>query len=289
VPAEPAELFAALERAGSEATAIRAVMKLEDALTPQQLYDLLDDFDRLKGVAGRALLQSDVLTEIVRRPPEPYVRHWLGDDIAVNTGPGAPEDKTLVIAFCGRTNRVMLSWAHFLQAMPARSFDIVIVTDRTNAHYVEGVAGYAPNLVSLTQRLAAETGAHRYRRVICYGTSSGGLPAMRAAMLMGAQRGVGVGGMPLWAINRLRQRSLDAFDPLCSCMLPTTATELRYVYGGMSAPDASVADWLGHMGAIRLWPIRQSREHNVVHDAYRHGQLAALFEAIFTETVARPA
>lgn len=263
--------------------------QLEDALTPQQLYDLLDDFDRLKGFAGRALLQSDVLTEIVRRPPEPYERRWLGDDIAFNTGPGAPEDKTLVIAFCGRSHRVMLSWSHFLQAMPARRFDIAIVADRSNAHFVDGVAGYAPNLLALTRRLGAETGAERYRRVICYGTSTGGLPAMRAAILMNAQRGLGVGGMPLWAINRLRQRPLDGFDPLCRCMLAAARTELRYVYGGMSGPDAAVAHWLGQMGTIRLWPIRQSHAHNVVHDAYKHGQLRALLEAMFTEAVARPA
>lgn len=281
MPLEPDLLFAALAEARSEASAIKAMRKLEDDLTPLQLYDRLDDFDRLKGHAGRALMQSDVLVEIVRRPPQPYERQWLHDDVALNLGPGTPETKTLVIGLCGRSHRLMLSWSHFLQAMPADRFDVAIVADRSNTHFFDGVAGYADGLLGLARRLRNDLAVGRYRRVICYGTSTGGLPALRIATLINAERGISVGGMPLWAINRLRKQPFDAFDPLCDCMLGRTQVSLFYVYGGRSPPDATVAAWIGRMQGIRLAPIAPSSAHNVVHDLYKRGQLPGLFKTMF--------
>lgn len=272
---------AGLERlrvAASAASARQAMQALEDGLTPLELQQLLPALEQLPPMAQLASQQSEVLRVLRRTAAQPYRRTEIGPDVALFSAPSVPaERKALLVAFCGRTNRVMLPWSLFLQHLPAALFDVVILTDRSNLHYFDGVAGYATGFFRLVRRLLADTGANRYRRIIGYGTSSGGFPALRFGLLAGAYRAISVGGTWTWPIYRLETgQPLDAFDPLCACnRLP--GTHLVCVHANGAERDAVSAEQLQRIVKVSRLPVDGTDEHNIVYVLYRAGRLSSFF------------
>lgn len=191
---------------------------LEDLLTPRQLKELLPVFDSLDAAPRYACRTSPVLEELRRRPAQGFARSELGPNVILYRGEGAPADKSLIVTLCGRSHRPNMAWSLFLQHLPSELFDVVILCDRHNNHYYDGIDGYAPDLLSLQRRVVADAGASGYRRVYFYGTSSGGLPAVRMGLMARAHRSIAVGGMFPWPIYRLQQGvRFQAFDPICAC------------------------------------------------------------------------
>jgi len=250
----------------------KTVFALEDQYTPSQLAELMPLLEGLTGCAAEACRTSFILGDLRRQQPQRYLREDLAPDVVFYRGSGSTEHKSLIVTFCGRSQRPNMAWSLYLQYLPSDLFDVAILCDRANNHYNDGISGYAPDMLSLQRRLASELHFTTYRRLFCYGTSSGGLPAIRVGLLAGAHSSIAVGGVFAWPIYRLTQgQDFQSFDPICACY-----AERR---GKVLVIHASnERDLIGARRAERILKAKRIRvtstsDHNVNHQLYLAGGL----------------
>ena len=110
----------------------------------------------------------------------------------------------------------------------------------------------------------------------------GGLPALRAGLVLGARRAISMCGMFPWHIKRLmsRETGLPAFDLLCPCFAGAPV-ELVCVYGEQRAKDRTNAEHMAAIRPVRLIALPGISEHNVVLELFNAGGLDALYRDLF--------
>ncbi len=276
------ELLDGLRSAQTAAAARHALRALEDDLTPRQLADLLPAIDSLTGLAKLASQHSTILPALRRMPPQAYHRRDIARDVAFfSAGAVLGRSKSLIVALCGRGNRLMLPWSLFLQFLPASAFDVVILADRNMDDFIAGIEGYAPDLWSVAQRVLSDVDAHGYQRIYCYGTSTGGLPALRFGLFAGAYRSISVGGLFSWPIHRLQSgKSLQAFDPLCLCNSRPRG-HLVCIHASDAQRDKRAAQHLQRVLKISRVPVDGAADHNIVYRIYQAGGLPTFNAQLF--------
>ena len=279
------QLFESLRRETSPLRADQTFRRIEDTLTPLELSRSLAMFDRLTGVAADVVAKSDILKVLREAAPQRYERRILSEDVAMYAAPGGLKAaKSLIVAFCGRSHRLMTPWSLFLQSIPASAFDVLILADRSNNHFFNGIEGYAQSLYALSTRVLRDAKARDYSRLLAFGTSTGGLPALRFGLLAGADRAISVGGQMAWHIQRLRmyggEHALQAFDPLCACSKPRKG-QLVCVFAEHSAPDVlSARHMQAVVGAVPV-SLAGTDKHNVIYEIYKTGKLPQFYERLF--------
>jgi hypothetical protein len=280
----PTDLIDRLGREQSPSRADHILRAIEDGLTPAELQAALPLFDRLTGVARSVCKKSPIISLLRRESPEGYIRTKVAPDVVrFASDKSASQGKSLIVAFCGRSHRLMTSWSHFLQSVPASKFEVVIMADRSNDHFMHGIPGYAPDLYSLVNTVAVDFDVKKYRHVFCYGTSTGGFAALRAGLLMNAFRAISVGGHPVWHINRLldpEAEELPAFDPLCACEVAYRC-HLVCIYAAGSTTDCLSAMRLPETLNVSRIPIAGTSQHNVVYEIFKRGALKAFYRQLF--------
>ena len=120
--------------------------------------------------------------------------------------------------------RLFLPLATFLQALDHRHYDVLIVSDRAASSFRpwhRRLRQFAsrPRPASVGFRRPAET----IDSVITYGTSMGGMPALRMGQLMEADRAIAAGGRFAWNVGRLLHS--EAHDPGFRPALPLPAAQ----------------------------------------------------------------
>jgi len=170
----------------------------------------------------------------------PYRREAVARLVTLYTADRSAE--TLIIGFCGRSARLFLPMAVFLQALDHRRYDLLVASDARHLHFDHGIEDYAGSLPELARRLSDFASARGYGSIITYGISMGGLAALRTGQLMRANRAIAAGGRFAWNIGRLlRQRAHPrAFDLLCECRQPT-ATESYALFSEGHSDDVESA------------------------------------------------
>jgi len=269
------EVIEALREARSEPVMRKALFALEDLFTPNELKDALPVLEGL-GAGVRELLGTSYTVRHLRKhQPEVYTRHQIRPDIAFYQGGESPAGRALLFVLCGRVPRPMMANALFVQHVPARLFDVVVMSDASNNHYANGIDGYADSLFSLGRRLADDFHASRYGRVYYYGVSSGGLPAVRLGLLAQAFRSIAIGGLFAWPIHRLRNgEQFQAFDPICACNAGHR-DDVIFVHATKQRDTQAARQAVRIIGGQGL-RITSTEEHNVVHQLFVAGQLDAL-------------
>jgi hypothetical protein len=181
--------------------------------------------------------------------PQPYVRQVVAPGVLRYAAPatqGEEARRTLVVAFTGAAFRLMLPIAVVLQNLDADRHDLLLLFDRARTQFLGGL----PALVAALDRLAD---FRRYQRLVCLGTSAGGLPALYAAIEARAARGVSVGGsVPDDIPLRVQTRDTD-LAPLRAALARSRdgPTELYCVCGERHARDRGNARWYAaNAGAI---------------------------------------
>ncbi len=276
----PEEILAGLSSATSFAMAMKLVFDLEDRYAPAQLQDMLPTLRRLSGFGLEACQRSYVLRELRRAPAQGYTREEVAPDVVIYRGDGEPAQKTLIVTLCGRSQRPNMPWSLFVQYLPAELFDVVILCDRRDDHYNSGVEGYAPDLMALRQRLEADLHMAAYRKVICYGTSSGGFPAIRLGLLGGAQSSIAIGGVFAWPIFRLQEgRSFQSFDPICPCFASGRGKVL--ILHASNDRDRVGAEQAARALDAKRIRITSTTDHNVNHQMFLAGRLWDFHQRLF--------
>jgi hypothetical protein len=257
------------------------LLGIENDLTPlefQQVVSQISDRDT------RAEIAKLRLARLLRNEePQPFMRRVIGPNVTLFHNPDVVrDDKSLIIAFGGKSLRPMISKGTFLQLLPSRKCDVAILSDPRRNHFVDGVKDYAPDFLQLVRRLDSDLERARYKNTRCFGTSMGGFVALRCGLLLGA-RAISVGGRFPWRIQRMiagHGATTDAFELLCSCKASNSA-EFICVYGEDFAPDAEALDHLATMFPVTRWPIRGLNQHNAIATLVKKGKLRRFYHDVF--------
>jgi len=267
---------------GNQSTTWRQQALLEDAehnLTPLE-FQLVSGTLCERFANAQAALQSLLLTRLLaNEAPARYVRQPVAPDVTLFHDPDQDRaKKCIVFAFCGRAQRLMIPTGVFLQLLPRKGVDVVILKDQHGSHFVQGCGEYAADFSQLVTRLARDLKPDRYKSVYCYGTSLGGFVALRCGLLFGT-RSISVGGRFPWHVQRLLEgKTLPAFDLLCACKA-SDAAEFVCVHGGLEA-DVKAVDHLATMFPVTRVHI-QEPGHNVIFKMWKEGTLRQFYREQF--------
>jgi len=252
----------------------RLHIHFENILAPAELANFLNlvQSHRLSEYSCGWLEKLQTFSPEVFAAPKPFVRTQLCDRLLLYTEPNrSPRDKTLLLCFSGNARRLMLPIALFLQCLDPGSFDLLLLRKGNDMKsYLSGLEGICDSLGELIEHVDAMTPISIYRRVITLGTSSGGFPAVMAAITIGATRGVSIcGAYP----HDLSQHKMCAPDR-------GKASDIVLVYGAEFEPDFKAARAIAAVYGGSLAPIAGVGEHNVLNALRARGELNTFLEAL---------
>lgn len=218
-------------------------------------------------------------------PPKREVKRFRRTEVhhsdvrLYSAGAGA---STLIVGFCGRRARLMMPIAITLQHLDDCRYDLLTVYDRRHLHYDAGVEGFAESLPELARRLSAIIEKRGYSSVITYGTSMGGLPALRLGRLLEADRAVSAGGRFVWHISRLVELkpTIGAFDLICDCRAPSR-TRCYALFSHGSEEDAEGAARVAAIMPQSGLAAFSCAKHNFAFELFRKGVLAQYHGEVF--------
>jgi hypothetical protein len=267
----------------SPAEARLALLEVENDLTPLEFHQVAGTI-RDRFANARADLDKLRLSELLAtEAPARFLRRTFAPEVMLFHDPDiSPANKRLVIAFCGKAQRLMMSKSVFLQLLRSTGCDVAILNDPKRNHFVDGSPDYAADFLKLVTRLDRDFDADRYKDVACYGTSMGGFVALRCGLLLGT-RAISVGGRFPWRVKRMIDqdgKNTDAFELLCCCKATDTASFVC-VYGERCVPDAAAVDHLATIFPVTRWPIEGVERHGVIAEMWKTGTLRQFYRDVF--------
>lgn len=278
--------LAAYEAAVTPAQLYRCRIEMTGSAAPQEVLEVLDASHRLPRPERRWLseLAGQLTAEVSEvRVFERTVLHEharLYRDVSSD----ASSPRTLLIAFGGKAHRLMLHLPVFLQHLPVEPYDVAFLTDPKRDAYRAGIPGIADDLPGLLEWVLRTVGPQG-ARVQTLGASMGGGPALIAASLLSAERGVCVGGgldeeTAAWA-----QRQAGAVARRLGTGSGGARTELLAVHAGDNVRDTrEAANLVALLPGVTRFEVHPASQHSVLEEAREHGALASLLRALLSET-----
>ncbi|MCE9630542.1 MAG: non-ribosomal peptide synthetase [Planctomycetia bacterium] len=280
----PGEASMRLEKAAStgDLTSVHDSMSLY--ATPAELKQLLHDTRRTRPARSapdvglrdacklwqqHARWRRDVLREITAAATaDAWRRESLCRSVFHYSAAGRPEAKTLVVGFGGNYLRLMVPAHRILMHLDPQRVDLLLLADERRSLFVHGIDGIAGSLADLCDHVDRFASARGYARVVALGTSSGGPPAIYAAIRQGWDKAVAVGpGSP--ARHPDMAVALQSVVPLQA----TRPTEIVIVTSA-NVRDTDAAHQLRSLfPGIVLERDDRFDNHNLLHDLQRMGEL----------------
>jgi len=172
--------------------------------------------------------------------------------------------------------------AYFLQMLRDDLYDVLVLYDSSKLYFDRGITGFSNSLFDTIRLVEAFAKSKGYDRVITYGASIGGFPALRAGLLLGADRAISIGGKYCWHVARLLRNdaTVGAFDVLCPCF-SDRPVEMVAVSAQNRADMRALEILRGTFPSSHVVPV-DTQLHNVVE--YLHSvRLLRLFCACLFE------
>jgi hypothetical protein len=204
-----------------------------------------------------------------------------------NAGPRS--DKTLLIGFAGNFHRLSMPAPVFLDCFDPALYDVIILRDFSRGYFVRGMPGLGGSFFEAMTRMRQLVDPRVYRNAIALGTSSGGLLAIFAALLLGLPRGVCVGGMDFPQFTEIVTRLGVAPGPYADLLAsrPNPYPELLIVYSGHYAVDVKAAEGLHGRIPSRLLGVKHCEEHGVLGWKLAQGRLPPFLSKLLGQSLER--
>ncbi len=208
-----------------------------------------------------------------------YATTQVSPNVALYFGGGQPGRRGLLICFSGYFGGMTIPTAVFLQAIPARKWDVLVLRDPTQNQFRQGCKGFADTPSGLARRLRDI--ARPYAKCVVLGASMGGFAAIRVALALPETRGISLGGIRAFDVQRLcRDPSPGlAFDPLCAC-LPPEQRDLWFLHGGGHKRDGFNANGYAAIVGGSVVGLPGCEKHNVLEYMWRSGKLKRYLAAL---------
>lgn len=268
----------------------RVHIQIEIHFSPAEVCAIIDEV-RERGIPLLPNLQRwhAIMDEQLRgsgKGAEPYVRTPVAPGATIYAAAATPEERarrTLVIAFTGLADRLMMPVASFIQHCPAADYEFLVLFDRSKSSYLAGVAGLGDTLPASIEAMRARIAAAGCRRAVAIGTSDGGLAAVWTAVELGLERAISVGGptpATLASGHRALQFATSSFEDAIrrhAGRLP----EVVYMAGEHERHDLDKAREMKSYLPTTTLVVPGCDNHNTLHYLRRRGELAPLFARLF--------
>jgi hypothetical protein len=265
---------------------------LENELTPAEFERLALDVESagvaLPAVCRAWIAQTRHLLRFGTSGFRPFVRRPCGPGATLYTAPdGMPVDpgRTFIVAFAGDAHRLMIPIAAFLQHCDPARHELLLLFDPSRSLFLRGIPGIAPDFAALMTWIRGHIEARAAARTVAFGASAGGLAAVWAALDLGLDRAVSIGGTSTeQVVERHQTQGLDisGFDDAIR-RRAGTLPEVAYVYGDRCERDRLKGVALGSRLPVTMVPMPRFGQHNVIFEALRRGSLAALIDLVVGE------
>jgi hypothetical protein len=273
-----------IARGRTEKEVAAAIVDAQHRLTPNEFMRLAE---RSRDLPEEAREWAKLLLPLVRGSAT-HIRSFKREDIRADitrysSKTGIRSKKTLILVFSGLKGGPMLPVPVLLQLLPEEFCDLVLIRDKSRTLFASGLPPDADSFIDLLRLLEKLIVPGDYARFICYGGSGGGFPALRAALLMGASRGVSASGRSSWNIRRLLDgsgRQTTSFDPLCHCFRDTR-TEIVCAYGAGNLSDVADAHRVAAVFPVRLRPLPGIAVHNFLWELAQTGKVQEFINEAF--------
>jgi hypothetical protein len=261
----------------------RLRIALENRITPLEFHHIAASiFERHASPASIQFVK--VLGHQLRlsgKPVEPFTRTRIRNNTYLFSDNGSPAQKSLVICFPGLAGRLMMPVATFLQHLPARRADVILFNRHGDSLYANGIRGLANSFDDLLCEIDCIARAHPYRRIVTFGTSSGGLPALLSALYLDFDQAVMFCGSSL---NTDRWRHFRDDERLKSAIARWSGRpRLLSVFGAECCDDRNSARELEEELPVELWPVPDESSHIVIQRFLYSGNLSGLLSMVLLE------
>jgi acyl-CoA synthetase (AMP-forming)/AMP-acid ligase II/acyl carrier protein len=205
-------------------------------------------------------------------------RHSLSKCIRLYTGlSGEAKDKTLIVGFAGNLFRLMLPMWTFLSHLNSNNTDLLFVWDSSRKHYRDGIPEVADNFPDLVKFLGEMVSRFDYRRVIGYGTSAGGLPALCAGLTNNWESIVAINAAYPFNTKHLLSMLTDLGEKK-----RLSKQSVRLFYSELRQEDLLATVRIAKMVKGEIRPLIGHRLHNVLWEAHQRGEIPKLFDDFFS-------
>lgn len=214
-----------------------------------------------------------------------FVRRKLAQGGTLYQGPGRFNEKSLLVVCAGYARRPGMPVPAFLQRIDDRQFDILVLNDPHRNHYRKGVSEQLDSLNSVAEYIQEFRTKKRYRKLITLGTSGGGFPAVRLALMAGADKAISFGGsFPDDTLRILRNQvhAVPAFDPICAC-LGADHPEFTFVYSNESPRYRNACLTAAELTGGAVVEVQPVMEHAVLGPLWARGYLDAFLPGLLAE------
>lgn len=219
-----------------------------------------------------------------KKVPEPFIRHRVKRAIQLFSTFGSKKEKTLIIAFAGNAQRLMMPISVFLQHISAHKYDVLLLKDRSKNGFQNGLPGIADDFESLMAEINSLIDKSEYKSVISLGTSAGGLAAIWTALSLQLDKGISIGGCgpshPTW-----QQTRNNASEDLTKLFHQSSTSNLLYVCGDGYERDISSARDLSNAIQTQTLTVFSATEnmnikHNVLIPIVKEAMLTCFLDII---------
>jgi acyl-CoA synthetase (AMP-forming)/AMP-acid ligase II/acyl carrier protein len=253
-------------------------------LTPDELAPLaaisLSSSDLLRTHKERFLSAQRFLVGNVvpSTAKQSWRRQRLSNCVRLYTGDKTDKDKrTLIVGFAGHLFRLMMPMWTLLSHLNAKDTDLILFWDPARKHYSGGIPELSDNFPDLLTAVNNIVSELNYGRVISFGTSAGGLPALCAGLANGWNSTVSVN-----ATYPLTKKHLLPVLKSLSDQENVSRPKMRLYYSELNQEDLLAAVAIAKIAKSEIRPLRGYSHHShVLWAAYERGELPKLFSEFF--------
>jgi acyl-CoA synthetase (AMP-forming)/AMP-acid ligase II/acyl carrier protein len=252
-------------------------------LTPDELAPLaevpLSSSDLQRTHAERLVsMQKFVRENIVPlKAKQSWRRQKLSECVRLYSGENATKS-TLIVGFAGHLFRLMMPMWTLLSHLNAADTALLLLWDPVRKHYSGGIPGLAEDFPGLLQPLNKMVSELKYERVLGFGTSAGGLPALCAGLANGWASTVSVNATyPL-----TKKHLMSVLATLSKQQNITRPSKMRLYYSELNQGDLLAAVAIAKIVKAEIRPlVGHSHHSHVLWSAYEKGELPKLFSEFF--------
>ena len=252
-------------------------------LTPNEVAALgrlaLEPSDLTSRVADRLSSAQQMIRTVVEplSARQTWHREKISDSLRLYTGQGAAK-KTLIVGFAGHVFRLMLPMWTLLSHLDSNNTALLLLWDPNRNHYSGGIPGLADSFPALLDPLDKLVRGLAYERVIAFGTSAGGLPALCAGLGNGWQATVSVN--PTYPLTK--RHLLPLLTTLSEQKAHGPWPKMRLYYSEHNQEDLLAAVAIAKIAKAEIRPLKKQSQHSqVLWKMYEAGELSALFSEFF--------
>ncbi len=233
-----------------------------------------------------AALEGSMPIKKVR--PVEFARRELLKGVTLYTADaGATSEKTLVIGFSGMAHRLMAPTSWLLSCLNPMLYDVIILRDFSRRAFAFGIPGLGGDLFQALSGLNAHVDPRAYRNGLSLGTSSGGVPAILAAIRLNLQRGIALSPQDFRGFAaRLKALGMDD-GPFAALLAsrPHPFPTMILACGAAMKDDLAAAVALQRLVPSQLCKLKNCAQHGVLGWHIARGTLPAFLAKVMGQSL----